>query len=90
MAIIITYDIPSRHTDLKQELFKLGYAERIINNGRFIFLPNTTVYHSTKTAQQGKEDVQRVCIRLNIQLERCISTQFGPDWDAIWGEPFDI
>lgn len=93
MAIIVTYDVPEKHIALKKALFQQGYTDKIIHrdeNGKdkYIYLPNTTVYHSTKDAKQGRDDVQANCNGLNIKLERCISTQWGPNWAAIYGEPF--
>ena len=92
MGIVITYDVPSKHVDLKKSLFSKGYQDYIIHpdNGvnRKIFLPNTTVYHPSKTAAQGLADIQASCTALGIKLERCIVTQWGPDWTAVWGEPF--
>ena len=89
MAIIITYDVPSRHVQLKQAMFNMGYTDRIAHNNRYIYLPNTTVYHGNKTSEQALNDLQVICGQLNIDLERCVSTQWGPDWAAIWGRPFN-
>lgn len=93
MAIIVTYDVPSKHIELKKALFALNYQDRIPHkdsNGilRNIFLPNTTLYHASKNAEQARKDVQNICSALNIKLERCVATQWGLDWSAIWGEPF--
>jgi len=92
MPIIVTYDVPSRHVDLKKLLFARGYTDRITNfqSGVYkdIHLPNTTVYHPTKSSTQGREDLQVCTTELQIRLERCIATQWGPDWAAIYGVPF--
>ena len=93
MAILITYDVPSKHTELKKTLFSMGYVETIpykdeSGKVKTIYLPNTTVYHASKTAQQGRDDLETVCSNLNIKLERLIATQWGPNWAAIYGEPF--
>lgn len=91
MAIIVTYDLPAKHIELKKMLFAKGYLDKVphIQDGvqKYIHLPNTTVYHSGKTAKDGREDLQSCTIALNIKLERCISTQWGPDWAAIFGSP---
>jgi hypothetical protein len=93
MAIIVTYDVPDKHVEIKKALFALGYKDRIPHkdeNGvdRIIYLPNTTVYHISKTAVQGREEVKAICGKLNTKLERCVATQWGPEWAAIYGEPF--
>ena len=92
MAIIATYDVPREHGPLKKALFEMGYTDRILHNEngtpRYIYLPNTTVYHTGKTADQARKDIQNVCVALHISLERCVATQWGPDWAAIWGIAF--
>ncbi len=93
MGIVITYDVPSRHVDLKKSLFGKGYQDFIMHTdkgiNRKIFLPNTTVYHPSRAAEQALADIKSSCASLGIKLERCIVTQWGPDWAAIWGEPFN-
>ncbi len=92
MTIIVTYDVPSQHVSLKKALFAIGYQDYFLFpfNGinRKVFLPNTTVYHPSKSATQGRADVLNACKILNIELERCIATQLGPEWSAEWGKPF--
>ena len=92
MAIIATYDVPSKHVELKKALFAKGYTETISHkeaNGvtKKINLPNTTVYHASKTAEQARDEIKAVCKALNIELERCVAT-IWQDWAAIYGEPF--
>jgi hypothetical protein len=92
MSIIVTYDVPNRHVELKKVLFGKGYQDFILRffNGtlRKVYLPNTTVYHASKDAQSGVDDVSAACVSLRIEIERCVSTQWGPDCAAIWGKPF--
>jgi len=89
MASIVTYDIPEKHRELKKILFELGYKDQIPGEKcKIIFFPNTTLYHPSKTPEQLREDVQAVCKRLSIHLERCIATPWGPAWAAICGEDF--
>lgn len=88
MKTIITYDITDKHFEFKSEMFKLGYVDRFVNSGRTVYLPNTTLIHKSKSAVQCKDDAKSVSIKLKVKLERCISSQFGPDWAGIFGEPF--
>lgn len=89
MATIVTYDIPSKHSELKKMLFDMGYKDRISGiNCKIIYFPNTTLYHLSKNAEQCRSDLQSTCATLQIKLERCIATQWGPDWAAICGEEF--
>lgn len=92
MAIIVTYDVPSKHVALKQLLFDKGYTDKIVHFKEGVYkninLPNTTVYHATNSSSEGRSDLQSCTTSLQIKLERCISTQWGPDWAVIFGEPF--
>ncbi|OOQ57415.1 hypothetical protein [Mucilaginibacter pedocola] len=89
MAIIITYDIPSKHVEFKKAMFKLGYEDQIPGtiNCEVIYFPNTTLYHATKSAEAAREDAKITCKGLTVKLERCISTEWT-NWAAICGEPF--
>lgn len=88
MAIIVTYDVPSKHAELKKALLVLGYTDQILHSGKIIYLPNTTLYHNSKNAGEARDEVSQACAQLSIKLERCIATQWGSDWAAIYGEPF--
>ncbi|WP_113651993.1 hypothetical protein [Pedobacter namyangjuensis] len=88
MAIIITYDVPSKHTELKKEMATLGYTKTITNQGKPINLPNTTLYHPSKTADQALADIKSKTSALGIKLERCVAT-IWESWAAIWGDPLN-
>ncbi|MEN2282231.1 hypothetical protein AAGF08_08835 [Algoriphagus sp. SE2] len=88
MKTLISYDITSKHVEFKEEMFRLGYVEMFVNSKKYVYLPNTTLIHSSKNAVQCKDDAKRVSAILGVELERCISTNFGPDWSGIYGEPF--
>ncbi len=88
MAIIVTYDIDSKHTEFKQAMFKMGYKAQIPGNTcKVIYFPNTTLYHATKTAKAARDEAQSVAKSLSIELERCIATEWT-GWAVICGEPF--
>lgn len=89
MATIITYDIPSKHTEFKSLMFQLGYKDRLAGTTcKVIYFPNTTLYHPDKSAESAREDARSIAGKLSVILERCIATQWGPNWAAICGEPF--
>lgn len=88
MASIVTYDIPSKHADFKKSMFQLGYKDQIAGtNCSVIYFPNTTLYHSTKSAETARDEAQNVAKRLAVNLERCIATEWE-NWAAICGEPY--
>lgn len=88
MKTIITYDITDKHVEFKSEMFRLGYIDRFLDSNKIVYLPNTTLIHKTKDSRQCTEDARSISSKLLIKLERCISSQFGPDWTGIYGEPF--
>lgn len=90
MAIIITYDIPSKHREFKEKMFELGYVDSISNSdcGK-VYFPNTTLYHASKTAANARDEARAITRSLGIKLVRCVSTQFGPNWAAVCGEAFN-
>jgi len=88
MAIIITYDVPSKHMELKEALLNKGYQDQIPGKTcKTIYFPNTTLYHSSKSASAAREEVKAECKTLNITLDRCVATKWD-DWSAICGEAF--
>lgn len=89
MAIIITYDIPSKHVEFKNEMKKLGFKDQIPgSNCQIIYFPNTTLYHLSKEASEARDLAKEICLKLGIKLERCVSTQWGENWAVVCGEPF--
>lgn len=89
MAVIITYDIPYKHREFKEKMFDLGYKDKIPGTKcKTIYFPNTTLYHPTKTAEEARDDAQKVCNNIGVKLERCVATQWGPNWAAMCGESF--
>lgn len=89
MAIIITYDIPEKHSDFKKAMFSLGYKEQISGEKcKIIYFPNTTLYHAKKTPKEARDDAQEATKKLQIALVRCVATPWGTEWAAICGEEF--
>ena len=88
MATVLTYDIPSKHADFKKMMFQLGYKDQIAGTtSSLIYFPNTTLYHSNKSAVIARDEAQNIAKKLAVNLERCIATEWG-NWAAICGEPF--
>jgi hypothetical protein len=90
MAMIITYDIQSKHMEFKAAMFRLGYKAEILDGAnKTVYLPNTTLYHSSKAPATAVNDIKTICTSLSVRLERCIATTFSSDWAGIYGEPFN-
>lgn len=89
MAIIITYDIPDRHVEFKNQMLQNNYKDRIRGTDcETIYFPNTTLYHVTKTPIEARDEAKGICRRLNIRLIRCVITPWGPNPTGVCGEPF--
>jgi len=76
MAIIVTYDIPSKHREFKERMFELEYKDRIpgIKNCKTIHFPNTTLYHASKSAETAGNDAQAITRTLgNIIRKMCFN-----------------
>jgi hypothetical protein len=88
MASIVTYDIPSKHGEFKEMMFRLGYKDQIAGtNCKVIYFPNTTLYHATKIAETARDEAKSTAQELDVDLERCIATEWD-NWAAICGVPF--
>lgn len=84
--VILTYDIDDEHIKFKKELKKLKYSDQIQGSKESkVNLPNTTMYHSSKTAKEAREDAKAVAKKLQVNLERCIAIEIST-WAAIIGD----
>jgi len=74
--IIVSYDVNKLHVDVKNAMKLLGYHERWhYPNGKSYNLPNTTLWHSSKSSNQGIADIKAVCLRLGVTLEKAIAVK---------------
>lgn len=75
-VIIISYDVDSKHFDIKSEMKKNGYSETWnYPNQQSHTLPNTTLWHSNKSTDGAIADIKSVCSRLNVKLEKAIAVK---------------
>lgn len=81
MASIITYDIVNKHTEVKEAMYTLGYDNKFWYDNKWVYLPNTTLYHPTKTPTTGRDELRQVCFRLSVTLEKCFATDIN-NWAA--------
>jgi hypothetical protein len=82
--VLLTYDIDSKHIAFKKELKKLGYTDQYVGKNHNN-LPNTTMYHSNRTAATARDEAKELAKRLSVELERCFAVEFD-SWAAITGE----
>ncbi|SEO20376.1 hypothetical protein SAMN05444671_0699 [Flavobacterium sp. CF108] len=75
--ILISYDVSDKNKEVKDALIALGYKESWKNAGneKIYHLPNTTLWHQSKSSKQGLVDMQSVCTNLKVKLEKAISVK---------------
>ena len=88
MPIILCYDVSDKEPEFRAALLELGYRAQIAGKRcKFIYFPKGTLYHASKTPTQARTDSQTICTRLQIKLQRCISTHLDPgNFAAVCGE----
>lgn len=73
-SIVISYDIDSMHTEVKDALKEMGYSTsfRYKDKKEIYELPNTTLWHTKKSSTQAMADLESVCLNFNATLEKAI------------------
>jgi len=76
-SILISYDVSDKNPEVKTALIALGYVKTWKNTGapKVYTLPNTTLWHPSKSSNQGLIDMQSVCTRLKVTLEKAVSVK---------------
>lgn len=96
MAIIITYDLSGQQGPVKETMKGNGYSATFyaVDNSvkppkrTLVNLPETTLYHNTKTVTQGQNDLLAAAKEHNVTVKRCVSNEIGgPSWTYIPGQP---
>lgn len=75
--ILISYDVSDKNKEVKDALIALGYRESWKNTetAKIYHLPNTTLWHQSKSSNQGLADMQSVCTNLKVKLEKAVSVK---------------
>jgi hypothetical protein len=76
-AILVSYDVNKLHTLVKTALQNLGYHDNFknANDPKTYLLPNTTMWHSTKSSDQAMNDLKSVCKNLQVTLEKAVAVK---------------
>jgi hypothetical protein len=89
MAVLLTYDVNSKHGEVKNTLINsYGYAKSIrgtvlnTNTAAETDLPNTTVYHPTKSAATACSDIVAVTASLSVVLEKYAAFEVTGTWQG--------
>jgi len=86
MGVIVNYDLDDKHTAVKNAMKEKGYQDyfefyKIVSGVRTkkkITLPNTTLFHSAKSAVQGRDELKSVAESKGAKVEYILATQFDP------------
>lgn len=72
--VLISYDVNSKHSEVKNALLALNYSDYFFQDGRND-LPNTTLFHQSKTSDQAMADMKNVCRNLYVTLEKAVAVR---------------
>lgn len=75
--VLISYDIDKLHSQVKTALEKLGYHDNFKNNNdsKVYQLPNTTMWHPTKSSDQAMSDLKSICNSNGVKLEKAVAVK---------------
>ena len=75
--IMISYDVRNFHVEVKRDLVALGYFDYFtFDNGATRYeLPNTTLWHHSKSSDQAMSDMIAVTTRLRATLEKAVAVK---------------
>jgi len=73
MGVIITYDVPHSHTELKKRMIAKGYSKTV--TGQYTYnLPNTTLYKQIDEPSDAIKDLKDSASGL-VEIERAIAVK---------------
>jgi hypothetical protein len=85
--VIITYDVDSKHVEVKARMKALGYIDSVAGTAGTTYLPNTTLWRPSTTPQTAVEHLQGTCAALRVHLQRALADIFTAEWRGIVGAP---
>ena len=75
-TILLSYDVNKDHNAVKSTLKAKGYNETWnYGSGPSYTLPNTTLWHSSKSSDQAIADIKNVCNTLRVTLEKAVAVR---------------
>ena len=77
MAVLLTYDVATRQSEVKAALQSKGYSDKWSQNGLIIHLPSTTLWKSNESPSGALADIRLVANVLRVRLLRCITVEFS-------------
>lgn len=76
-SVLISYDVSAKNPEVKAALIALNYFDSFTlgSSTKVYYLPNTTLWHKTKTSDQAMADMKKVCADLKVTLEKAIAVK---------------
>lgn len=76
-SVLLSYDVNKLHSLVKEALKKLGYLESFknTNDPKIYQLPNTTMWHASKSSDQAMNDIKSVCRNVQVTLEKAVAVK---------------
>ncbi len=72
--ILISYDINSLHNEVKEKMEILGYFDNWkLGAGPLHQMPNTTLWHKSKSSDAAIRDIQNVCNQMGVTLGKGVA-----------------
>ena len=87
MAVLLTYDVFARHSELKEALLAKGYQSQWSHNGFPLILPYSAVWCKGTDPPTAVMELRAICKTLGISLLRCVAVEFSSSF-GIEGEPY--
>lgn len=87
MGVILNYDLDSKHTPVKDAMKENGYQDyfeyhKTVDGKKVkkkIDLPNTTLYHNSKSPSTAREDLKSTAKSKGAKVLYVLATKFDPD-----------
>ena len=75
--VLISYDINRLHSTVKSKMESRGYLDnfRFTGENKVYHLPNTTLWHPSKSSNQAIYDLRLICQDLDVTLEKTVSVK---------------
>ena len=73
-AVVVSYDVDKKHTSVKDEMMELGYYDNWkYGEGPTNQMPNTTLWHKSKSSDAAIRDINNVCYKLGVTLDKAVA-----------------
>lgn len=75
--VLISYDVSAKNTEVKAALLALNYYDnfKLGTATKIYYLPNTTLWHESKSSDQAMADMKKVCADLGVTLEKAVAVK---------------